>query len=101
MVGYAGRMKKLTLISLFLGLASGVIAAETKVPEWLSRPLSLADCANIALAQNAAILKAKNDLQASQGVVIQTRAVALPTVQATGKYTDEQSSLVQTFPGAT
>ncbi|HTL73367.1 MAG TPA: TolC family protein [bacterium] len=94
-------MKKLTLLSLLLGFAFGVVAADTKAPDWLSRPLSLADCANIALAQNAAILKAKDDLQASQGVVIQTRAVALPHLQAAGKYTDEQSSLVQTFPGAT
>lgn len=93
-------MKKLTLLSLSLGLAVAVSAADTNAPEWLSRPLSLADCANIALAQNAAILKAKNDLQASQGVVIQTRAVALPTVQATGKYTDEQTSLLPQYPAS-
>ncbi len=34
----------------------------------------------MALAQNATILKAKNDLEASHGVVVQTRAVALPQV---------------------
>jgi len=34
---------------------------------WLSRPLSVADALNTALIQNATILKAKNDFEASQG----------------------------------
>jgi TolC family type I secretion outer membrane protein len=93
-------MKKLTLLLLSLGLAGAVSAADSSAPEWLSRPLSLADSVNIALAQNAEILKAKDELQAAQGVVIQTRAVALPTVQATGKYTDEQSSLLPQYPAS-
>ncbi|HZI31924.1 MAG TPA: TolC family protein, partial [Candidatus Binatia bacterium] len=94
-------MKKLTLLSLFLGLNFVVAAAETNAPSWLSRPLSLADCENIALQQNASILKGKNDLEASQGLVVQTRAVALPQLQATGQYADKETTLVQTFPGAT
>lgn len=93
-------MKKLTLVSLVLGLTGTVLAADTNAPAWLTRPLSLADCENIALAQNADILKGQNDLEASQGVVIQTRAVALPHVQATGQYADKETTLVQTFPGA-
>ena len=40
----------------------------------------------MALSQNATILKAKSDLQATYGVVVQTRAVALPQVLATGQY---------------
>ena len=54
----------------------------TCLPGWITRPLSLTDCLNIALSQNATILKAGNDLEASQGVVVQTRAVALPQIQA-------------------
>ncbi len=92
-------MKKLTLFFCLLGFAVAVTAAETNAPAWLARPLSLADCENIALAQNAVILKAKDDLEASQGVVIQTRAVALPHLKAAGQYQDEEKSLVQTFPG--
>ena len=61
-------------------------AAETNLPAWLTRPLSLPDALNTALLQNATILKAKNDLEASQGLVIQTRAVALPQVTASGQY---------------
>jgi outer membrane protein len=78
-----------------MNLAKG---AGTNAPQWLSRPLSLADTMNIALQQNATILKAQNDLEASHGLVIQTRAVALPQVQASGKYTDEEISLLQQIP---
>ena len=58
----------------------------TNVPAWLTRPLSLADALNTALEQNATILEAQNDLAASHGVVVQTRAVALPHLQATSQY---------------
>ena len=51
--------------------------AGTNAPAWITQPLSLVDCLNLALSQNATILKAKSDLQATYGVVIQTRAVAL------------------------
>lgn len=95
-------MKKLTLLSLLFGFAFTVAAGgtnATNAPAWLERPLSLADCANIALAQNATILKAKDDFEAQMGVVVQTRAVALPSLNATGKYTDNDTSLVQQYPG--
>ena len=82
-------MKKLTTCSLFLGFAFAVMAADTNAL-WLTRPLSLADALNTALLQNATILKAQNDLEASHGLVVQTRAVALPQLTASGqyKYTD-------------
>ncbi len=51
---------------------------------WPDRPLSLADALNLAEAQNGTIAAAKKDLEASEGVVIQTRAILLPKVQATG-----------------
>jgi outer membrane protein len=88
-------MKKLTLFSLLAVLAFAVSAAETNPPSWLSRPLSLADTLNTALAQNATILKAKNDLEASHGVVVQTRAVALPQVVASGQYKTTEPQAVE------
>ena len=94
-------MKKLTLFSLFLGFTFAAAAADTNAPDWLTRPLSLADSLNIALAQNATILKAKNDLEAQYGVVVQTRAVALPQLVATGQYKDTEPSAVESFPGGT
>ncbi len=91
-------MKKLTLLSLSLGFTFAVAAAETNSAAWLTRPLSLTDALNTALTQNATILKAKNDLEAAHGLVVQTRAVALPQVTAGGKYQDNEITLVQSFP---
>jgi outer membrane protein TolC len=71
----------------------------TSLPGWITRPLSLTDCLNIALSQNATILKARNDLDAQYGVVVQTRAVALPQVQATGQYKDTDPNAIESFPG--
>jgi outer membrane protein TolC len=69
----------------------------TNMPSWLTRPLSLADALNVALSQNATILKAQNDLEASHGVVIQTRAVALPQVQANGQFKRTDRSAIEGF----
>ena len=92
-------MKKLTLLSLLAGFAFTVSAADTNAPFWLSRPLSLADSLNIALQQNPTILKAKNDLEAQYGVVVQTRAVALPQLQGTGQYKYIESRALDSIPG--
>ena len=98
-------MKKLKIIlgAAMAGFAAvnGSLAAgnaETNLPAWLTRPLSLADAMNTALEQNATIREAKSDLEAQHGLVVQTRAVALPTISATGKYTDESTTLIQNFP---
>ena len=99
------KVKSIVTGFLVLLAADVCMAADTNtntvVPAWLSRPLSLADALDTALLQNATILKAKNDFEASQGLVISTRAIALPQVTATGQFGDEQRSLVQNFPGAT
>ncbi len=91
-------MKKLTLLSLLLGFAFTVTTAENNKPSWLTRPLSLADALNTALTQNAAILKAKNDLEATHGLVVQTRAVALPQVQASGQYKSTDPNAIENNP---
>jgi len=101
MVGFFRCMKKLTLFSLVAVLAFAVSAEETNAPAWLSRPLSQADCLNIALAQNADILKAKSDLEASAGVVVQTRAVALPTLQAGSQVKHSEPQAIESFPNTT
>jgi outer membrane protein len=76
----------LALASLAAVMNSAAQDSVTNVPAWLTRPLSLADALNTALEQNAAILEAQNDLAASHGLVVQTRAVALPHLQATSQY---------------
>jgi outer membrane protein len=55
-------------------------------------PISLADAVNLALTQNPNIRRAQKDLEASQGVVIQTRAIAVPKLRITGDYDAKQKS---------
>src|SRR5665213_2471918 len=93
------RLKIILPITLFFIAAGPGLAADTNTPAWLTRPLSLADALNTVLLQNATILEAKNDLEASHGLVVQTRAVALPQLQATGQYKDEEITLLQEPPG--
>jgi TolC family type I secretion outer membrane protein len=75
--------------SLLLGacLGRGLAATnEPPSPSWLSQPMSMFDAVRLALLQNSDILKAGSDLEATHGVVMQTRAVALPKVQAEAGY---------------
>ncbi len=58
----------------------------------VTQPLSLAEAVNFSLGQNPSILRAQQDLEAAQGVVIQTRAIAIPKVRVTGSYTGVQST---------
>ncbi|HTY86791.1 MAG TPA: TolC family protein [Candidatus Acidoferrum sp.] len=99
-------MKKFVFTLLIAGCLSNRTAlaqntnTNASVPDWITRPLSLADCLNLALQQNGTILKAKNDLEAQQGVVVQTRAVALPQLSARGQYKDTERSSIENFPNA-
>jgi outer membrane protein TolC len=99
-------MKKLFFcVGVFICFVWNITAqnTNTSLPGWITRPLSLTDCLNIALSQNATVLKAKNDLDAQYGVVVQTRAVALPRVQANGQYKDTDPHAIESlpFPGET
>ena len=80
------------------GQASSATPPSTNAPGWITQPLSLVDALNLTLQQNSAIQKARANLQAQRGLVIQTRAVALPTVAATGNATRSDASLIQNFP---
>jgi outer membrane protein len=95
---------KFILLLWFVGLAAGWnvpaqnAATNTSAPGWITQPLSLLNSMNLALSQNATILKAKSDLQANYGIVIQTRAVALPLLQVTGQYKGSQETAVEHPP---
>ncbi|MDB6121177.1 MAG: Outer rane efflux protein [Pedosphaera sp.] len=90
------------VLATALGIASAVSGwAETtggtnQVAPWISRPLSLVDALNIALTNNGTILRGQSQLEASYGIVVQTRAVALPTVRLAGNF--EYNGAVETFP---
>ena len=97
-------MKKLFVCAWALVCLAGYTTAQntnTNLPGWITRPLSLTDCLNLSLQQNATILKAKNDLEASHGVVVQTRAVALPQVVATSQYKYTDPNAIENFPAGT
>src|SRR6266404_4919314 len=91
-----------SLVGVFLMTAAGLAAAETNRPasgpEWIAKPLSLADCINLALLQNSAILKGKSDLEAAYGIVLQTRAIVLPKVRASGTYQVNDEAAIDKFP---
>jgi outer membrane protein TolC len=70
----------------------------TNIPGWVTQPLSLVDALNLTLKQNSTIQKAQADLESQRGLVIQTRAVALPTIAATGNATRSDQALIQNFP---
>jgi outer membrane protein len=55
-------------------------------------PISLEDAVNLALKQNQTILRAQKDVEAAEGVVIQTRAIALPKLGVSGDYGAIQNS---------
>jgi outer membrane protein len=87
---------------LFL-LASGITAltcaaemTNNNQPEWPSRPLSMLDTINVALKQNGTILRGKSDLEAQYGLVVQTRAILIPKLMASGDY--DYTTEVETIP---
>ncbi|HSY43388.1 MAG TPA: TolC family protein [Candidatus Acidoferrum sp.] len=94
--------RQVGFVAVLLSLvSSSSLFAQTNnpsLPDWMTRPLPLLDALNLALSQNAAILKAKNDLDASYGIVVQTRAVALPQLTATGQYKYTQPTAIETIP---
>ena len=61
-----------------------------------TEPLSLAETINIALRQNPNIMRAQKDVEAAQGVAVQSRAIAIPKVRAAGSYSAVQSTDIDT-----
>lgn len=57
-----------------------------------TQPLSLTDAINLALRQSPSILLAQKELQASEGIQIQTRAITIPRLGALGNFNAAQSS---------
>jgi outer membrane protein len=66
---------------------------------FISEPLSLAEAVNLALRQNPDIRRAQADLETTEGIVIQTRAVAIPTVGIVGEYNIIDEGAIDTPPG--
>ncbi len=65
--------------------------------DFFSRPLSLAEAINLALEQNPAILRARKDIEAAEGIRLQFRAVAMPKVAISGAYDAAEPGDVDTL----
>jgi outer membrane protein len=72
------------------------VAGLTNQP--FAQPLSLPDAVNLALRRNANILRARKDVEAAEGVMIQTRAIAVPKVRLTAHYSAVEESDVEVPP---
>ncbi len=86
-----------TLLALNFGQAKTNTLSSTN---WISQPLSVADALNVALEKSPAISRAKADLEAAHGVVIQTRAIALPKVRVGGDYQQTDRHAIESFSSA-
>src|SRR6266536_3796327 len=96
----AANFRMTALVSIVLLHAFAGLAAETTAlaapPGWLTQPMSLADAVSRALQSNSDILKGSSDLEAAHGLVVQTRAIALPKLRGTSAYTHNEA--VEKFP---
>ena len=86
-------MKTISLLLVALAAVPGLnctgaadTTPEAALPPWMTRPLTLADCLNIALEQNGDVLKGRQDLAASHGLSVQTKAIVIPKLRASGDY---------------
>jgi outer membrane protein len=92
----ARRLLQLTFLLVALGgvwvsaLAAEPAPAGTNA--FIPQPLSLADAVNLGLRHNANVLRAQKDIEATQGVIIQTRAVAIPKVDMAGNFSAVQKT---------
>lgn len=87
------------LLHGFAALAAETNALSTP-PAWLTQPMSLADAISRALQSNSAILEGSSDLEAAHGLVVQTRAIAMPKLRGTSGYTHNEAVETFSFSGA-
>jgi outer membrane protein TolC len=70
------------------------LGASDAPPPQINHPLSLAEVLDLAILNNPEIQKSRKDLEATEGVVLQTRAIAWPKLQVTGNYAAKEPSAV-------
>jgi outer membrane protein TolC len=91
---------------MFLLCVLGAVAARAgaqetvtnAMPPWMSHPLSMTEALNLALQQNGDVLRGKSDLEAQYGLVVQTRAVAIPKLQISGNFLETTETEQYPFP---
>jgi outer membrane protein len=85
----------LVAASMLFFMGQSTHAADTSAPP---ASLTLPDCINLALRQNPTILKAKEEIRRTQGVIIEIRAQAVPQLIASGGYQRIDRQAIDAFP---
>jgi outer membrane protein TolC len=97
---FVGRKLLLALILLLTGLAVHGGEPNPLTNSFLPQPLALEEALNIALQRNPTLRAARKEIEAAQGVIIQSRALALPKLQLHGAFNALQDSDVDRPPAA-
>jgi outer membrane protein len=84
-------MTRSALVAIAAALVSGAARAETN-------ELTLAQCLDLALKQNPAILKAQQEIRRTHGIVVEARAPLLPQLTASGDYRQIDPAAIDRFP---
>jgi len=87
----------LTIVCLFLPFLGfptpGENTARSAPPNNLfARPLSLSEAVDLALRANPGILRARKEVEANEGIIIQTRAITIPKLRVAGNYSAVQDT---------
>ena len=88
-------------LSFLLAFAALTLTSATAQDTNPPAALTLTDCLNLALKQNPVLLKAQAELRRSHGLIVETRAAALPQLTASGQYTRVDRDSIESFPGST
>jgi outer membrane protein TolC len=88
-------LRGLIAASMILSTVRLVQAAPTNaIPE----TLRLQDCIDLAVRQNPTILKAREEIRRTHGIIIETRAQAIPQITASGSYQQVAKSTIDSIP---
>jgi outer membrane protein TolC len=81
--------------SMLLSVTRPARAATAVAPP---QTLTLQDCLDLALRQNPSILKAKEEIRRTKGVIVEARAPAIPQISASGSYERINRKAIDAFP---
>src|ERR1017187_1427020 len=85
----------LVAATLFLPFVNPTLDARaTELPQ----TMTLQDCLDLALKQNPSILKAQQEIRRTQGVIVETRAPAVPQITASGNGEIIDSHAIDAYP---
>jgi outer membrane protein len=85
------------IVASLVASSASIHAANAPAP--LPSSLTLPDCLDLAMKQNPTILKAREEIRRTHGLIMEARAPAIPQVNGSGQYEQIQKSAIDSFPG--